>query len=677
MSTIRYTTWENKTTTDGTVQTAEWPALIAALRSLPERASKGACKLIKLATFEGNTRRAGSRLENVYGIEGDYDGELISMGEAAARLSKAGVRAFLYTSASHTPEKPRWRAIAPLSRVHTPSERYGALALLNGALGGILAPESFDPSRCYFSGKVRGVPYDTRTTEGECIDTLDLTITAVGKPNATPVLDAPTASQGAAWDVSATPELCSDLRSALCALRADDRALWVRMGQALHELGDAGRALWLEWSYQSDKFDAHDAATTWDTFKPNSIHFQSVFHEATLAGWANPAKGVGTAGSGAKYTVPVEVSIFDVFDDEPEPPKFTIGELVPSGVVTLLGANGGAGKSMLALTAAVCVAMGLPFLGKPTMRGKVLFYSAEDAGQHLRHRLGKICRHLAVNPHDLAGSLTILDVTATEAALFHEVSPGGVKRGAVTPAYDYLTQRVANLEIDFLIVDNASDTYDANEIDRARVRGFIRSLVQLVKQRNGAVLLLAHVDKASAKGFASSQGYSGSTAWNNSVRSRLFMATPEGKETRLRLEHQKSNFGPMAAPMWLAWAGGVLDLAVQSEAETTPDDNLVDVLRLFDEFYRRSEWVSAASNSPDNPYRKFHNDSGYPANLAKADLISLIREAEREGFIQRESYTHTDRKTKERWALTETGVKRLQFVPSVPSVPSNEVGTVA
>ena len=58
-----------------------------------------------------------------------------------------------------------------------------------------------------------------------------------------------------------------DLRSALMSMRADDYELWVRMGLALRELGDIGRALWMEWSSQSEKFDPRDAARTWESFK--------------------------------------------------------------------------------------------------------------------------------------------------------------------------------------------------------------------------------------------------------------------------------------------------------------------------------------------------------------------------------------------------------------------------
>lgn len=62
-------------------------------------------------------------------------------------------------------------------------------------------------------------------------------------------------------------DMVRDLRSALMSMRADDYELWVRMGLALRELGDIGRGLWMEWSSQSEKFDALKAARTWESFK--------------------------------------------------------------------------------------------------------------------------------------------------------------------------------------------------------------------------------------------------------------------------------------------------------------------------------------------------------------------------------------------------------------------------
>jgi RecA-family ATPase len=64
--------------------------------------------------------------------------------------------------------------------------------------------------------------------------------------------------------------------------------------------------------------------------------------------------------------------------------------------------------------------------------------------------------------------------------------------------------------VGFLIVDNASDSFGANPIDRQAVTKFIRALVRLVQCNGGAVLLLSHVNKTTSRNSAKqadSEGY--------------------------------------------------------------------------------------------------------------------------------------------------------------------------
>src|SRR5262249_44889593 len=80
------------------------------------------------------------------------------------------------------------------------------------------------------------------------------------------------------------------IRDALFAVNADDRETWLRMGMAIkHELGEGGRALWDEWSATSDKFDQRDQERTWNSFKRNGVSAGTIFHDAAVAGWRDPA----------------------------------------------------------------------------------------------------------------------------------------------------------------------------------------------------------------------------------------------------------------------------------------------------------------------------------------------------------------------------------------------------
>lgn len=174
----------------------EWSDLIDRVRSSAGHRSKQACPWVKMALFGdlrtgNNSLRHDSNVQVINGVEGDYDSELIQPEEAIAQLERYGVRAMVYTSPSHTPDKPRWRVIAPLSIGHPPSARSALMARINGVLGGVLAPESFTLSQSYYFGAVQGAAeYKVLVTfddpeDGHCVDTLDeLDGIAIGRETA-------------------------------------------------------------------------------------------------------------------------------------------------------------------------------------------------------------------------------------------------------------------------------------------------------------------------------------------------------------------------------------------------------------------------------------------------------------------------------------------------------------
>ncbi|MCC6198502.1 MAG: hypothetical protein IT518_28970 [Burkholderiales bacterium] len=180
---IRFTEWPNVKMTAGTTREMPWTDFVAMLNSVPVIAEKVRCAVVKLATFNGP--RSDAALAEVTGVELDFDAGTVSIDHAAARLDEFHIRAVLYTSHSHTPERPRWRVLAPLARPCPPLERAHFLARLNGALCGIAAPESFTPAQPYFIGRAPGAEYKVIVTgeDGSCIDELDeLDKIAIGKP---------------------------------------------------------------------------------------------------------------------------------------------------------------------------------------------------------------------------------------------------------------------------------------------------------------------------------------------------------------------------------------------------------------------------------------------------------------------------------------------------------------
>ena len=149
------------------------------------------------------------------------------------------------------------------------------------------------------------------------------------------------------------------------------------------------------------------------------------------------------------------------------------------------------------------------------------------------------------------------------------------------------------------MIDTLADVYPANENDRAKVRQFISILRGLALKRKCAVLLLGHPSLA---GLNSGSGTSGSTAWNNSVRSRLYLSriTDNGYEAdpdARVLSTKKANYGRTGGEINLKWDSG----RFVAEAEPMGLDALAAgakaervFLKLLDELTAQGRYVSAS-----------------------------------------------------------------------------------
>jgi hypothetical protein len=349
------------------------------------------------------------------------------------------------------------------------------------------------------------------------------------------------------------------------------------------------------------------------------------------------------------------------------------GVYVPEGLVTVLSGHGGVGKSLLAMQLLVCIATGRPLFGIATRRSRIAFFSAEDGADLLHQRLLWICECMGIDPGELEGWAHLLDATEGEPVLFHEVSMGGQRIGTTTGSYAELRRYVDRHEIEVLIVDNMSDAFDGNEIERAKVRAFMRSLPQLRTGRRLTVLLLAHVDKGTARGDrGGSESYSGSTAVHNSARSRIYLA--RDRDGQLRLEHQKRNIGGQPAePLLLSWPDGQLpqlDRPVNGHVQALVDSALIrTLLRLIDHFTKHEQFVSTSMNSQDSASKLLAGEPGYPRDRKPAEVQALLRSAERDGLLQRHQYRNRDRKERERWELTDKGQRLVASVaPGAPGL---------
>jgi len=91
--------------------------------------------------------------------------------------------------------------------------------------------------------------------------------------------------------------------------------------------------------------------------------------------------------------------------DEPDTPL--IHELIEQGEMVAVVGQSKAGKSFISLEMAVCIALGLPFLERETVRQKVYIANLEVSRKQYKKRLRRLVQALGIDPHELNGWLFI------------------------------------------------------------------------------------------------------------------------------------------------------------------------------------------------------------------------------------------------------------------------------
>lgn len=170
-----------------TTKTMTLPELGELIRTTTA-SSKDKLPWLKLAEFGDNKSKKGSlrhdaNVRTISGVELDYDAKTMPFDTAVEIIKKAGVRALLYTTPSHTDAASRWRVLCPTSIKLPAQDRAKLVARINGVVGGVFATESFTLSQGFFYGSINNNPaHCVVVVDGDFIDDRgDLDAGAIGK----------------------------------------------------------------------------------------------------------------------------------------------------------------------------------------------------------------------------------------------------------------------------------------------------------------------------------------------------------------------------------------------------------------------------------------------------------------------------------------------------------------
>jgi RecA-family ATPase len=287
----------------------------------------------------------------------------------------------------------------------------------------------------------------------------------------------------------------------------------------------------------------------------------------------------------------------------PIPPReWIVPDYIPHKTVTLLGGDGSVGKSLLAKQLAAGRALAREWIGLMPKPGRSLILSAEDDADEMHRRLEDIRKFYGASMADLA-DIRLVDLVGEDSIL------GTLMKGQIEPTAiyraldDYMTEWRPSLAI----LDVLADMFAGDENSRPQSRQFIGLLKKLARKHECAFLLLAH---PSLTGINTGTGMSGSTGWNNAVRSRLYFQVAkagDGSEPdkNLRtLTSMKSNYGPAGGQITLEWKNGLfvpvhgpagLD---KMAAEAKADDVFLTLLKRFNSQGRNAADRKGTSYAP-------------------------------------------------------------------------------
>jgi hypothetical protein len=346
------------------------------------------------------------------------------------------------------------------------------MARLNGALGGILSPESFTTSQIYYYGHVEGRPAPSvELLDGQPIDKaghLDAgALDKHGRPYGEP--EEPDAVEDDEDGFLSEPDT-GRITRALIGIPSDARETWLTVGQALHHEfagEEVGFDLWDEWSQPSGKYDDADQRRVWESFgsyvgKPITV--------GTLYRLAKK-HGVRTIKFG-------ELRFLTTEECRAAPSRDYIvkGLIAPGDVGCIFGAPG-AGKSLIAPHIGYQVALGESVFGMRTKLGKVLYVAAEDS-------------------HGMQNRVAALTIRQGHAQLFRLVEGVSNLLTHDSPDLGALSESIDEEPPALIIIDTLAMAFPGLEENDASSMGRVVAVARQLAKCGAAVIFVHHDTKA-------------------------------------------------------------------------------------------------------------------------------------------------------------------------------------
>lgn len=321
------------------------------------------------------------------------------------------------------------------------------------------------------------------------------------------------------------------------------------------------------------------------TFAGNVEHLRDLANRRRLAGVAqevakaiaDPASDIGAAlafmdearKKTAAGNAPLRALRMADLDGIDIPPRqWLVKGWMPANAVTYIGGPGGVGKSLAVQQWLTAVSLGIDWMGAETMAAvPCLYVTCEDEADEVARRNADIAKALGYSVRALKDMhcISLSGEQGNELGTFD-----AERRFRASERFQQILATAQATGARIVALDNVAHLYTGNENIRGEVTQFVNLLNRLAQEIGGSVILLGHPAKAEGSEF------SGSTAWENAVRSRLFLARPEARgdddmvnpNARV-LSRSKANYAAKGDAIEMVWHHGAFlpPSAVPEEAK--------------------------------------------------------------------------------------------------------------
>lgn len=511
----------------------------------------------------------------------DADGFSSSTAFTDFQQEVAQWNSLVYTTASHTANAPRARAIIELSREVDCAEGIAlgdaVQRMLEANMG--VSNIGLDPSVYRAAQPVYTPLVGAQITRymGLALD-VDAVLLAwpapvnspsllgLGIAGATSVPNMQPSWMLALISPPETPSEIAKVQTALTNVSADcPYTVWINILFALRSTSwTCAESLARNWSmtaphrYNQAAFDK-----VWQHARPNGG-----ISIGTLYYYANQALSPSTSGAAATSAGAVGSKGQMCIPTVPPPPRdYVLGKVLVAGTVGVMAGVGAAAKTTAAIQFAIHGALGRNLGALEIGQFATAAFLAEESPAERDRRFGALCSKLSAAERAQIERLVYCEAAAGQDLRLTVLKDGNVNE---TPQVDRIIQAVLSHQeqcgtrVGLIVVDHARLVMAGDPIASDHVTALLRALTGIATQTGSAVLLLAHSPKSTygKDGLADASEVFGSGAFVDHTRAAIVLHTMREKEAKQfglsdadRKEHVcmqvvKANYGATGGSWW-------------------------------------------------------------------------------------------------------------------------------